>query len=490
MHLLAGCTGVIYMPIRSTVLIDTNVLIPLEIASPDSPEEHASGARDMARRISEAGCSIWIHEAALDDIKRDSDLVRRDLRLLQVEKYPLIHCLPEHWPDIQQVFGKPQPRSNEWVDYQMVLALASNAADLLVTQDRRLHRRAAQAGLGARVLTVPEALEWITSETDTAPSPPPAVISMQAYQLNPRDPIFEGLRADYPGFDQWLAKCRRERRQTWLINGPDSLAAVCIVKTEELRPDKKTLKICTFEVSPQFTGRRYGELLLKTLFEYSFKNGFHDAYLTVFEKHVELIALLEQFGFVLADEATDLGELVLRKRLTVDDGDAGTHWVRTVGVPAYVVPIQPTFHAMLFPEAQRQQQAFTELFPCGNGIRKAYVSNAGIRRVRPGANLLFYRSKDLSAVTCLGVVEETLVSRNAESIARFANRVTVYSLAHLNAMAGLREVLAIRFRQARVFETPIRLQDLIAQGVLKGPPQSIAEVSQEGVEWLASRPAV
>ncbi|CCI53417.1 hypothetical protein BN13_390034 [Nostocoides jenkinsii Ben 74] len=34
--------------------------------------------------------------------------------------------------------------------------------------------------------------------------------SPPAYALNRQDPIFDGLRADYPGFDEWLAKVARE----------------------------------------------------------------------------------------------------------------------------------------------------------------------------------------------------------------------------------------------------------------------------------------
>jgi hypothetical protein len=47
--------------------------------------------------------------------------------------------------------------------------------------------------------------------------------------------------------------------------------------------------------------------------------------------------------------------------------------------------------------------------------------------------------------------------------------------------------LAIAFRQARILDRPIPLGDLVAQRILKGPPQSITRLSEEAALWLASR---
>ena len=76
---------------------------------------------------------------------------------------------------------------------------------------------------------------------------------------------------------------------------------MCIVKngkTEiEGRYHSKALKLCSFKVSERFVGRKVGELLLKTVFQYAKDNGFTAMYVTVFADHSELVALFQDFGF-------------------------------------------------------------------------------------------------------------------------------------------------------------------------------------------------
>jgi predicted RNA-binding protein with PUA-like domain len=122
--------------------------------------------------------------------------------------------------------------------------------------------------------------------------------------------------------------------------------------------------------------------------------------------------------------------------------------------------------------------------PCGNSIKKAYLSHAVCRRMKPGDNVFFYRSEDICGITAVGIVEETFVSRKPDEIARYVGTRTVYSYADIKGMCGPREVLAILFRLVRTFPTPVPIKLLREQRVLGGQPQSITQLAPEGVEWL------
>jgi len=151
-----------------------------------------------------------------------------------------------------------------------------------------------------------------------------------------------------------------------------------------------------------------------------------------------------------------------------------------------VVPIKPQFHRFLFPEAEDQTELWPGAHGFGNSIRKAYLCNAPIRTVSRGANLLFYRSVDVRAVTVLGVVEDTTVTHSAAEAARFVGKRTVYSLREIEELCTS-PVLAILFRQSRVLGKPVPLQELIAQRVVTASPQSIVTVPKEATEWLETR---
>ena len=287
-----------------------------------------------------------------------------------------------------------------------------------------------------------------------------------------------------------------------MIESPEGeYAGICIWKSEddEFRLGGKVMKLSTFKVSEEHRGRRYGELLLKTAFNELHANRYDYVWLTVFERHAALIAMLEDFGFDRHQDETPLGELVMVKHLTPTDGATRDHFAyhSQFGPPAvdlsldggvYVIPIQPRFHARLFPDHPHEQaRLLPDDDPFGNALRKAYLSRSPIAPLPRGATVLFYRSDDWQAITAAGVVEQSMRFGDAPDVAAFAGQRTVYSYEEIETMAH-RAVLAILFRQDRLLDPPWPLDDLRAAGVLNAAPQSITQVhSEEGIQWLTSR---
>lgn len=482
-------------------LLDTNVLIPLE---PTSAATVSALAGDAARLHSLAvrhGHQVFIHPAVRRDIARDPQQPRRTFFEQQVQKYPRLLDAPPASEAFITLIGSPDVGTNDWVDNQLLVALYANAVDYLVTEDQGIHRKARRLDISERVARVDEAIRLISDLADEAPPPPPLVSAVPAYRLNAADAIFDSFREDYPGFDGWLQKCQREHRQSWMIEGFDGgLAAVVIVNPEKEPPSPATgrvLKICTMKVAEEAFGLRYGELLLKVVFDYAVQNGYEWLYVTAFDKHAHLIQLFEDFGFSLADARTSLGELQFVKPVgkTHEDGRElgplefhvrhGPPHVRLEGVEWYVVPILPQFSNLLFPETEDQFR-FADPRPYGNAIRKAYLSNANIRDIEPGSLLWFYRSEVDQGLVALGVAERAVRSSNPDEIARSVGKRTVYSLEQIRKMCE-KEVFAVLFRQARAIQPPIPTAQLVRHGVFSQPPQSITRIKPEGQAWLRSQ---
>jgi hypothetical protein len=109
------------------------------------------------------------------------------------------------------------------------------------------------------------------------------------------------------------------------------------------------------------------------------------------------------------------------------------------------------------------------------------------RQLDTGSTLLFYRSWDEQAITCVGVVEDTLVSSDATSVAEFVGQRTVYSLQEIGAMCQHGEVVAIRFRQDRVLPEPIGREEMVSEGMAARAPQSVQHIPPEVIPWLIAR---
>lgn len=260
----------------------------------------------------------------------------------------------------------------------------------------------------------------------------------------------------------------------------------------------KTLKVCIFKISETHAGFRYGELLLREILHYAEENGFGFLFVEVFPRHERLIAFLNDFGFADLQANTCRGEMRLGKRFVFADEELATldalefnkrfgptamKWNNT---PAFVVPIKPKYHDLLFPEATHQTQFFEGRMPCGNALRKAYLCNANCREIQAGAVLCFYRSEDIRGITVLGVAEETLVSKSANAIARFVGKRTVYPLQEIERLCE-QEVLAILFRQARVLFSPILLDKLMRNHIIAAAPQSITKMKLSARKWIQTQ---
>ncbi len=483
-------------------LIDTNVIIPAEPTSPEDIEPQTPVIAELFQLLEEGGHQRYIHPASLDELQRDSNLARRGMRKLLSKKYPVLHSAPHVSPQLQSIIGPASPSTHDAIDHVLLAALEADAVDYLITHDQHLRKKAEHAGLHDRVMTAAEAVAAVRALFPVRLIPPPAVIEIPAYKLETDDPLFESLRTDYPGFDEWLRKCKREHRQSLIIRGIQSTyAGICILKNEksgEYGLQGKVLKVCTFKVSEEYIGYRYGELLLKTVFNYSFKNAYDHLYVTVLPKYPDLVTFFTDFGFQLIQQKTPLGEVVLTKplRFTLNEYKAlealdfniryGPHWIKLDNVRAFIIPIMPRYHRLLFPEAAPQLEIDQGQYPFGNSIKKAYLCHSPIRRIVPGSVLLFYSSQEDQVVQCIGVAEHTLVSSSANQLAHYVGKRTVYTFHAIEEMCK-RAVLAILFRQARILDNPILLDELIANGVLKRAPQSIVSVRKGAMEWIRTR---
>ncbi len=246
----------------------------------------------------------------------------------------------------------------------LLAAVHSDAVDYLVTDDLGIIRKARRTNLASRVLTPAAAIDALNGLSRHLSIPPPSVRQVYAYELDSADPIFETFKADYSRFEDWLSKCKREHRLAWVVEDESGhLAGVCIVKEENsgehgLQGD--LLKLCSFKIADEARGSRFGELLLKAVFNYAFENRYDHAYVEVLPKYRELINLTETFGFYALPKRTDKNELVTIKKLKFTEREYesldalnfhvhfGPKYVKVTD--AFVVPIKPKYHDLLFPE--------------------------------------------------------------------------------------------------------------------------------------------
>lgn len=488
-------------------LIDSNIAIASDPLS-HQLEPGAEHALRFLRLVSIHHHDLRTHPASRTDFNRIQDPAKRQARLALLRRYEALTSPPPVSAAQGQVLGTPPPGSNDDVDQALLAAVVGNAVEYLVTDDQGLHTKARRMNVGDRVLTVTDAVALLGVLHADLPVTPPAVRRVKTHELNINDPIFDGLKADYDDFVGWFERAARSQRDALLIDGDEEHAALAILKREptgEHGLPGPQLKVSTFKVADGYSGQKYGELLLKAIFEQAHVEGDVGLYVTVFDKQEALIALLGDFGFLpLNGVRTGIGELVFAKAQggAPEPGMSaleqhirhGPPWLTWDDTTPFAVPIEPKWHRMLFPDAEPDDDALFSatlgltVQPFGNALRKAYLCNAPTRLLQPGDPLLFYRSSDEKAVYVVGVCETTVVSRDPAEIAAVVGRRTVYSLDEIEALSRNGDVLVVLFRQDRVLrDNPVTLEELRAARAVAGWPQSISRIRPEGRAWLAQR---
>src|SRR5262249_1145709 len=138
------------------LLIDTNVVIGLEDAQPVQ-----ASLAELVRLSGEHSVGLFVDGANYEDVARDKDATRRAVTLSKLAKFQKLRDIPAHSrEDLIARFGSIN-NENDRSDVRLLAMLEVKAVDFLVTQDTRLRRRAERGGLGANILTVEEALQWL-----------------------------------------------------------------------------------------------------------------------------------------------------------------------------------------------------------------------------------------------------------------------------------------------------------------------------------------
>lgn len=482
------------------LLIDTNIFIYRE-GQEIVPEELCK----LEKKLNEEKIQILVHPESLDEVKRDPDGQRRKARISKIETYPVLECSGYVFGGDSGFDGKiGEPKNeNDRTDNSILYSVYRNAVDYLVTNDAGIIKKAAKLGLSERVLGIEEALDLFRTLYPALKRTlaPPAIREVPLSELNLGDRIFDSLKEEYYDFSEWFVKKSREGRKAWINRNEDgTLGAVMSYKLEneaiELSdraiPAKKRVKVSLLKSEKQ--GEKLGEQMLKLAFDYAIKNGAYDLYLTHRTKEADpLEHLIGAYGFYPVGTEPRYQDEVFYKRIYPEGNELAerrpVELNRTI-YPAYydgtkvrkfLIPIKTEYHEKLFTEQPRTPKLSEfsgELMAYGNAITKAYLCHAKIRKISPGDIVLFYQS-GVGEITCVGTVEEVHVGQeDKDEIRKIVGKRTVYSAEEISEMA-MKPTLIILFRWHCNLRKPAKYSELKEKEILCGPPQSIAELTEE-----------
>ncbi|MBC7092068.1 MAG: hypothetical protein H5T50_09220 [Nitrososphaeria archaeon] len=398
---------------------------------------------------------------------------------------------------------------NEYVDNKILYSAYRNAVDFLITEDKEILNKSLKLNIKDKVLSIDEALELFNDYAPKNPYAPPSIKAEYVYNLNIKDHFFDSLKKEYPNFEKWFEKISREGRRclVYFLND-NKIGALLIYKIEEEAinsipplPKEKRLKLCTFKVEHE--GYKIGELFIKWSVHFCVKNKIYEIYLTHFTKENDkLVELISRYGFT-RKASFQGGEDIYVKRLIPEDKTklnlnpiqiASTYYPTFydgLDVKKFIIPILPKYHDRLFTDFFLRQSEIPEftgdLIIEGNTIKKAYLCHSKVKNINPGDIIIFYRSKDLKALTSLGTVEKAYYEQNnINKIMQLIEKRTVYTIKEVEKMSK-KPLTIILFNFHFHLSNPINLETMRKMRILSTAPRTIYKISHKKYLLIKSK---
>ena len=479
-------------------LLDTNIIIHREASKVINQDVGI-----LFRWLDRVNYIKCVHSLTIAEIEKYRDKQAVDTLQIKLDSYERIDIPTPLHAEVLAVSRKIDVNENDKNDTQLLNEVFVGRVDILITEDKKIHKKAAGLGIEDKVFTIDSFLEKTFAEhPDLVNYKVLNVQKLKFGRINLGDNFFSSLKEDYPGFEKWFIKKFDEEAYITVNTNNGLLLSFLYLKVEGKNesysditpsfPPKKRLKIGTFKVINN--GFRLGERFMKIIFDNALKNKVDEIYVTIFDKRDEqlrLIDLLEQWGFVLWGKKKD--ELVyvrdFRKKTDINHLKQCYPFISRNN-DSFIVPIYPDYHTELLPDSILNTESpkdFIEDFPHRNAINKVYVSRALLPHPQMGDIIIFYMTGGYykSVVSTIGVVQEIKDDfASEEEFILYCRKSSVFPDDQLREIwrHSKSKPFVVRFLYIYSFPHRINMKELIDLQVLTGvndAPRGFKPITKE-----------
>lgn len=389
-----------------------------------------------------------IHPVTIAEIEKNSNEATVNTFKIKLESYEQLLTTAPMASEVSTVSAKHDTTENDRNDSILLNEVFVGRVDLMISEDKKIHSKAAALGIAEMVYNINSFLEKIYAENPDLVKYQVLGVQQKLFgELDLSDPFFDSLKEDYNGFEKWFQGKSNDRAYVTINKKNGKLLSFLFVKTEEktesyhdIQPiftPKKRLKVGTFKVVSN--GVRLGERFMKIIFDNAVAQKVSEIYLTVFDKREEqkrLISLLEEWGFLLHGKKGNNGELVYVRDFVQQfnpNNPKLTYPFIGLNTNVFLIPIYPAYHIELLPDSYLKTESpedYIEHKPHRLALSKVYICRSIERDINKGDIIIFYRTAQggsgyhTSVITTLGIAEGKIekIADEADFIAKCRKR--------------------------------------------------------------------
>ena len=479
-------------------LLDTNIIIHREASKVINQDIGI-----LYRWLERGKYTKCIHSLTIKEIENHKDTKIVEAFHVKLDSYECIEIPSPLQEAVIQISNSFDINQNDKNDTQLLNEVFVGRADILITEDKKIRKKALALGIEDKVFTIDSFLEKVFAEhPELVNYKVLNVLKTKFGRINLNDNFFTSLKEDYDGFQRWFIKKYDEEAYITINANNGLLLSFLYLKVEEkdenykditpIFPPKKRLKVGTFKVINN--GFRIGERFMKIIFDNALANKVEEIYVTIFNRREEqcrLIDLLEQWGFVLWGNKNEEFVYVRDFSKKVDFNNLRhTYPYISRNKDCFIVPIYPEYHTELLPDSilnNESPEEFIEDFPHRNAVSKVYISRALEPHPTEGDLLIFYRTGGYykSVITTIGIVEEIRYDfLDEEDFVMYCRKSSLFPEDQLRKMwqYSPSKPFVVRFLYVYSFPHRINMSKLIELKILSGvndPPRGFRKITKE-----------
>ncbi|PJB34203.1 MAG: hypothetical protein CO107_13830 [Deltaproteobacteria bacterium CG_4_9_14_3_um_filter_51_14] len=410
-------------------LLDTNIVIHREAATAVNQD-----IGTLFKWLDKAKYEKCVHPITVKELQKHEDKKKLNTLNVKLQSYSFLKTVAPLADDVQAVSRQIDINENDKNDTRLLIEVFQGRVDILISEDKKIHAKAARLGIQDRVYRIDGFLEKVVSEhPELIDYNVLSVTKQYLGDIDLQDQFFDSFRANYDGFNRWFNKKTDEI--AYVTHNMGRILSFLYVKVEDesesyadITPvfsPKRRLKIGTFKVVSN--GVRLGERFLKIIFDNALSYKAEEIYVTIFDKTDEqkrLIELLTEWGFIQHGiKKTKTGdELVFVRNFApifVPANPKFSYPFISANQQIFLCPIYPEYHTELFPDSILTTESpinFQENQPHRNALSKVYISRSMNRNLSPSDVIIFYRTGGYhkSVVTTIGIVESVIDGLQSE----------------------------------------------------------------------------
>jgi len=251
------------------VLLDTNIVIHRE-ASRVVVEEIGLLFKWLDRLHYEK----YLHPVTIKEIRKQKDKETRATFEIKLSSYVVLSVVSSLHADVIRVCGPLDKNENDSNDTLLINEVYNDRVDLLITEDKKLRRKAELLGVTDKVFGIDSFLEKVIGENPELADYKVLSVKKEYFgNIDLNDGFFNSLKEDYPGFESWFNA--KSQDLAYICRTDEGISAFLYLKVETegepypeiapVFPKRKRLKVGTFKTA--LNRHMIGERLLKIIFD-------------------------------------------------------------------------------------------------------------------------------------------------------------------------------------------------------------------------------